>query len=541
MRFLIACAVALLSTQAAAKSPRLTLFITIDSFSSDLYLRSKGKFKAGLATLSNAGAVFPTARYESAETVTAVGHATLATGAHPWRHGIVSNRLVNRSTGKVESIFADPNHPVLDAPPSASDDSSPAALLAETLSDRLVMSTRGRGKAIAIAGKARASIALAGKLGTAYWFHEGIGKFTTGTYYKKEFPAWLKTFNDKKPADAQFNKQWALLANKNEYLGADDRPFEADAYGMGRVFPHPLSGGLTAPGKASWSALATSPFFTDLLVAATRVAIEGEQLGKDDVPDLLMVSISSFDRIYHVFGPYSWEMQDAMLRLDKSIAELIAMAEKAAGGRGNLLVVLSADHGGAAIPEEWAAMGLSGVRINAANLEKGLEKELALKFNGGDLLLGIEETDVYLDHKAIADKKLDLAAVRRHAAQWLRSQPELALAVSRDDLATADDAAGLTDTLRKGFFADRSGDVLIVSKQYHVLEFEPFGTSHGTPWAYDAEVPFLLWGKGVKPGLNASPIKAVDIAPTVATLMELGNPAQSEGSARGEAVSPTAR
>lgn len=536
MRFLTACAVVLFSTQAAAKSPRLTLFITIDSFSSDLYLRSKGKFKTGLATLTNGGAVFPTARYEVAETVTAVGHATLATGANPWRHGIVSNSIVNRSTGKVESIFTDPNHPVLDAPP-APDDSSPAALLAETLADRLVMSTQSRGKAIAIAGKARAAIALAGKLGTAYWFHDSVGKFVTGTYYKKEFPAWLKAFNDKKPGDAQFGKTWPLLLPKTEYQGLDDRPFEADVYGLGRTFPHPLSGGLTAPGKASWQALASSPFFSDTLLGAAKAAIDGEQLGKDDVPDLLMVSVSSFDRIYHLFGPYSWEMQDAMARLDKSIAELIALAEKAAGGRPNLLVVLSADHGGAAIPEEWAALGVNGVRINAVNLEKGLEKELLDKFKAPDLVLGLEETDVYLDHKVIADKKLDLAAVRRHAAQWLRSQPELALAVARDDLNSWESTAGLIDAVKKGFHPDRSGDVMLVSKQYHVLETWPAGTSHGTPYAYDSEVPFIVFGKGVKPGMNAAPIRVTDVAPTVATLMEIGNPAQCEGAARGEAVS----
>ena len=31
------------------------------------------------------------------------------------------------------------------------------------------------------------------------------------------------------------------------------------------------------------------------------------------------MSFSSFDRTYHLFGPYSWEVQDAALRLDKSI------------------------------------------------------------------------------------------------------------------------------------------------------------------------------------------------------------------------------
>ena len=89
-----------------------------------------------------------------------------------------------------------------------------------------------------------------------------------------------------------------------------------------------------------------------LLVQAAKAAIAAEGLGKDDVPDLLSVSFSATDLIYHHFGPYSWEMQDALVRLDRQIADLLAAAEKAAGGRQNLLVVLSSDHGGAALPEE---------------------------------------------------------------------------------------------------------------------------------------------------------------------------------------------
>ena len=75
-----------------------------------------------------------------------------------------------------------------------------------------------------------------------------------------------------------------------------------------------------------------------------------------------------------------------MVRLDKSIGDLLATADKAAGGRANLLVVLSADHGGAAIPEEWAAAGLDGVRVTPATLQQGLAKELQAKFNVPDLV-----------------------------------------------------------------------------------------------------------------------------------------------------------
>ena len=533
--FLLVAALAA-ALPAEAKPPKLAVVISVDAFGSDVYLRTRARMKAGLATFAKDGAVFPVAHFEYAEAATAAGHATLATGANPWRHGVVSNRVINRTTGKTESIFVDPGHPVLEVPLGA-EDSAPVSLLAETLGDRLLLSTGGKAKVVAVSGKARAAIALAGKLGQAWWFHEGVGKFVTGTYYRKEFPTWVKGFNDKRPADGWMGKTWALQAPKGDYTGADDRPFESDWYGMGRTFPHPLSGGLSTPGPQAWSALASSPFLMELEVQFAKAAIDGEGLGKDDVPDLLWVSLSSFDRIFHLYGPYSWELQDAVLRLDRVVADLIAAAEKAAGGRGNVVVALTADHGGAAVPEEWAALGLEGVRVNPVVLEKGLEKELQARFNAGDLVLGIEETDVYLDLKAIADKKLDPVTVRRAAAAWLRAQPDLAWAVARDDLAVDDPlATGVQESLRKGFHPDRSGDVLLVTKPYHVMENEPAGTGHGSPWAYDSDVPFLLLGKGVKAGYYGSPIRAVDMAPTLGQLLDVGAPASAEGGARGEAL-----
>ena len=221
---------------------------------------------------------------------------------------------------------------------------------------------------------------------------------------------------------------------------------------------------------------------------AAKAAIDGEGLGKDDVPDLLSVSFSATDLIYHQFGPYSWEMQDALLRLDKQIAELVAAAEKAAGGRQNLLVVLSADHGGAALPEEWIAAGLQAIRVRPSVLKQRLAQELQSRF-GAPLLVGFAEHDVYLNDKTMAEKKLDPVAVRRAAAQWLSRQPGIALAVARDDLDSGQEMSGYLQALRRSHYPGRSGDVAFILKPFAVLMEEDTGTTHGEPYAYDEQVP----------------------------------------------------
>jgi len=532
----LALALLLFSLPALAKPPRLALFITVDALGTDLLLRTRPKFKSGMRQLLDGGAFYPYGRFDYAKPRTAAGHATLSTGANPWRHGIVDNRVVDRVTGQPVSVFRDEAHPVLEVPLSVASggDTSPLNLMVETLGDRLRMSSRSRGKVVALSGKGRAAIALAGRLGQAYWFDETVGKFVTGTWYTKEFPGWLKAFNGRGLADGYFSQQWAPLLPKTEYLGEDERPYEADESGLGRSFPHPLSGGGQSAGPHSYEALASSAFSNDLLVQAAKAALEGEAMGKDEVPDLLAVSFSGTDRVFHAYGPYSWEMQDTLYRLDRALAELITAAERAAGGRANLVIVLTADHGGAAVPEHWASEGLPARRMNTKELAKGLSQALKARFPQVEMTVTQEESDVYLGGKALEDGKADGAAVRRAAAEWLSKQPGIAAAVARDDLYTAPDVAGLIAPVRRGYYPGRSGDVLIVPQSFQVISNMMTGTNHGTPYTYDQQVPVVFAGKGVKPGTYLQEINATDVAPTLAAMMELGAPASAEGRPRTE-------
>ncbi len=532
----------IVSAQPAARAhrpPRLTLFISVDSLSSDQLLRMRPKFTGGLAQLLDGGAFFPLVRYEYAETVTAVGHATMSTGANPWRHGLVSNKLLNRETGQLEPVLWDPDHPALGTPLEAKDDVSPRGLQAEGLGDRLRLHTAQKGKVVAVSGKARTSVILGGRLGQAWWFNESVGQFVTGTWYAKAFPEWVARFGEKRPQDAWNGKAWQLLHPAARYDGLDDRANEADYRGLGRVFPHPL-GGEGSPDSRYWAALGATPMMGELIVSFARTAIDAESLGRDEVPDALFVGFSHVDKAYHLFGPDSWEAQDTLLRLDRNLAELLRHAERAAGGRQNLLVVLTADHGGAALPEHWASLGLPAARVSEKTLMSGLNAALKERF-GAEPVVGIEEVDVYLDPRVLSERKLDARAVREAAAQWLEGQPVVTRAISREALEAADWNDPSLRPLKLGYHRERSGDVLFLLREYHVLTEYPFGTSHGTPYAYDSVVPLVLWGRGVRPGHYPAQVPATDVAPTVSALWGMSPPAQAEGSPRTEALALPAR
>ncbi|MFY0566688.1 alkaline phosphatase family protein [Archangium lansingense] len=532
----LAALLVLLALPASARAPKLTLFISVDALGSDLLLRNRPRLTGGLGQLLNTGAYYPYARYAYAEARTAPGHATLATGANPWRHGIVDNDIYDRATGQSVQPYMDPTHQLLDGVTVPTSDTSPENLMAETLADRLHVSTQGRGKVVALSFKARSAIPLAGRRGQAWWFDEATGKMVTSTWYTKAVPAWMQAFNARKLADASFGKTWELLRPRAEYVGEDDHTAEPpDPYRMGRTFPHAMNGGLEEPGPASYRVFGVSPHSHELLVQAAKAALEGEGLGKDNVPDMLAVSFSGTDAAFHTFGPYSWEMQDTLLRLDQALGELITAAERAAGGRANLVIALSADHGGADIPEAWAQAGMPAVRLNPVEMAKGLAQELRAKF-GIDVAVKLMELDVYLGGKALESGQVDGVAVRRAAAAWLSKQPFAVMAVAKDDLDSAPDSGGLVAPLRRGYYPMRSGDVLFVSKPFQVVSDYPRGTNHGTPYSYDVQVPVVFAGRGVKPGLYLQEIDPVDVAPTLSALLEMGMPASAEGKPRAEAL-----
>ena len=78
-----------------------------------------------------------------------------------------------------------------------------------------------------------------------------------------------------------------------------------------------------------------------------------------------------------------------------------------------------------------------------------------------------------------------------------------------------------------GYFPRRSGDIHIV--------FEPgylpakTGTTHFSPYAYDRHVPVVFMGPGIKPGRYNETVKPNDIAPTLATMLDIQTPSGSSG------------
>jgi predicted AlkP superfamily pyrophosphatase or phosphodiesterase len=544
MRAFVAAALALLPVLARAApppQPRLVVVLVVDQFAYEGMQRMRRHFgKDGLGRLLAEGAVFTEAYYSHQNTYTGPGHAAIASGAYAHLNGIVANKFYDRAKKKSVMTFADPAHPILDAPTEPEDEPSPANLLCESLGDRLRLSTGMRSRVVALALKDRGAVPLGGRLGETFWFSEATGKMTTSTYYAKELPTWVKQFNEKKIPDSFFGKAWTRALPESAYLGLDDAPWEDDLNGLGRTFPHPLHGKLDKPGPAFYAAFAATPFGLDYTVAFAKAAVEAAGLGRHEVPDLLAVSFSSYDYVGHAFGPDSHEQQDMTVRVDRAIGELLGALEKAVGGKQNLLVGFIADHGATPAPEYLASLGVPAGRIRKAAIKDAIGAELVARFGAGEWVVGLEDPNVYLNGELIAERKLEPGTVQEAAGRAAMKIPGFLTYFTRARLLQgAVENTALGRAVQLSFFPERSGDLVLVTRPYFFwgkYGERSAGSTHGSPYRYDAHVPMIFWGAGIKPGLFVDRADPIDFPSTLANLLGGDPPACAEGISRKEVV-----
>jgi type I phosphodiesterase/nucleotide pyrophosphatase len=498
---------------------RLVLLIAVDQFRYDYLTRFRSEYTSGLNRLLTEGADFTNAFLEHYPTVTAVGHSTMMSGATPALSGIVGNDWFDRALGKSVTSVEDPDTQLVGG--SEGIGFSPRRMLVDTVGDELKSASRAPvdsplyPKVFGLSLKDRSAALPAGHMANAaFCFDTKTGAFVTSTYYRRDLPAWAAAFNAKRPADAFAGKTWTYLD-----------PAAGTA------------GTLPPVGDTLYNAVFGSPFGNELLLSFALTAIEAEQLGQRGVTDLLSVSFSSNDSIGHSFGPDSPQVRDISVRTDRIIGELLARVE-ALVGLDHTLVVLTADHGVAPVPEVQQQRHLPGGRLTKDEAMTPIARALVAKYGEGDWIIGTAGTSPYLNYALIAEKQLDPAEVRKVAAAAAAALPHVARVYTRDQVLSGQvtpDTIGLRIARSENLM--RSGDLEIVFEPYWMRASG--GTTHGTPYLYDAHIPLVFMGPGIRAGHYDANVALNDLAPTVATLIAVETPSGSQGRVLTEMLSAT--
>lgn len=508
---LAAAAVSVPSFAQEAQQPKLIVAISVDQLSSQLFREYRPHFTGGLKRLSE-GVVFATGYQAHAATETCPGHATILTGSHPARSGIIANTWMDLSAGRSDKkIYCAEDERV---PGSTSRDYTVSQyhLKVPALGDRMKIANRGA-RVVAVAGKDRSAVMMGGHNPDQRWWWSG-DKFVTheGAFVPPVVPLVSASIAHSLQQARQAMALSALCASKAKAV-----PLPSGK----TVGTHRFS---RSAGDAE--AFRYSPEVDAATLALAAALTQQLQLGKSGQTDLLAISLAATDYVGHRYGPGGVEMCLQLESIDRDLGSFFELLDRSGI---DYAVTLTADHGGLDLPER---QGAPAARVDPALSPSALSKELGKRLGlTGELIQGDGSFgDMYIDR---ADPKRH-ALIQAEARKLIGGHPQVERVLTFHELKAMPIPSGSPDkwTLdqraRASFDPDRSGDLVVLLKSQITPIANPTGSvaTHGSVWDYDRQVPILFWWNGVEREERPEAAMTVDILPTLAAMIGLSVPAQ---------------
>jgi predicted AlkP superfamily pyrophosphatase or phosphodiesterase len=512
-----------------SSNPKLVVGIVVDQMRYDYLTRFYNKYgEGGFKRMINEGFNCKNNHYNYIPTYTGPGHASIYTGTTPKYHGIISNGWYDKEINKSVYCVGDDSVQSVGTS-SVAGQMSPQRMLTTSFADENRLFTQMRGKTIGISIKDRGAILPAGHTANAaYWFQgKDEGNFITSSFYMNELPKWVQKFNKKKIV-ASYLKEWNTLYDISTYVesGDDLNNFEGGFNGKETAtFPYDLS--VLKDKNGGFDILKVTPYGNSIVADFAIAALDGEQLGQDNITDVLAVSFSSTDYIGHNFGVNSKEVEDTYIRLDKDL-ERFFNALDAKVGKGNYTVFLTADHGAVNVPAYLQSVKIPAGYLNSSEAKIKLGNFMKNTFGESDLIENVSNNQIFLNREKILELKLNLEAVQKAIVNEIISYKNVDKAYTASSMGDESFDRGIELLLQNGFNQKRSGDVLIVYSPAYI-SYSKTGSTHGSGLNYDTHVPLLFFGKGIKKGSTVAKTRVVDIAPTISALLGISFPNGATG------------
>jgi predicted AlkP superfamily pyrophosphatase or phosphodiesterase len=506
----------------SASDIRLVVIVVVDQMRFDYLDRYADFWTSGLKRIRSDAAIFERGFYPYLNTVTCAGHATIATGTMPSTHGIIMNEWWQRAAGRRMSCTDDPA--IVSLPYGGGADTighSAHRLRVPTLADRL-RARDGGARVVSLSMKPRSSVMLAGHGGTAVtWFADSNVWSTSSAFAPQPVPD-VRAYVAAHPVDADRREVWERVHEVSRYQGRDETLFERPRPAWSSAFPHPLAGAAGTQASEFYNLWERSPYSDRYLAGMAASLIRTQRLGQRDAVDFLGVSFSGLDYVGHDFGPDSHEVQDTLVRLDRSLGELLDALDRSVGGN-RYVLGLSADHGVAAIPEQRRAVGDDAGRVTNAQVRKVAEAAMIAAHGPGPHIAHVEYTNVYLTDATRARVAASPSALRPLIDAVSRMDGILRVFASAPLEYKRTSADPLERAAALSHFPGESGDAVVALKP-NWIGTDTSTTTHGSHHPYDQHVPVILMGPRIAPGRYAAPASPADIAPTLASMVGLPMP-----------------
>ena len=504
---------------ASPVTPRLIVTVVVDQFSANLFNQYRSRWTGGLRRLSDEGLVSTNGYQTHGLTETCPGHSTVLTGMHPAQTGIPSNDWIDPATGEEVYCLAAPRNTLAHGENTDNGPVGPDNIRASSLGDWLKDQKPGA-RVFAVSGKDRGAINLAGHHSDgAFWFTSGFG-LTTYVEPGQDATSRLGAVD---AFNLAFRQRQAAAPHAWTYSQPQCRALEAEWTIRGDVLHSRVP-----PARDKFDG---SPSLDEETLKAASYLIDSQSLGQGPGTDLLGVSLSATDRIGHAYGTQGPEMCEQMHRLDAALGQFLDRLEAVPGG---VVLVLTADHGGSDFVERQAQRGYPHAhRISSAPLA-AINADLQTRFSLDAAPLQSGSSGLIVadkDQRSLPEPlRSEIIAA---ALPLVRAMPDIVYAEARDALLATPlpdsrqpELLTLEQRMRLSAVDARSSDIIMV-RAANVTGGGRVGgniAGHGTPWDYDRRVPILFWKPHGTAQERFLPIRTIDIAPTLASVIGIEAP-----------------
>lgn len=505
----------------ANERPRLVVNIVVSSMqATDLQRYADGFCAGGFRRLMEGGAFFTESRYNYMQTTTPVSLATLTTGALPSTHGVVSQRWSDYIDNKMVDLTLDKSVSGL-GQRSDKDNHSPANLIAPTLGDA-VYKADSCSRLITIATDPVSAVVMGGKQGYSFWIDDARCHWTSSSYYTPYLPTWVKDYNTE-------NMPTLLAANGWQ------SHYTAEQYRNTRRSTITVKEASTKARRSksgeflnNYSKLTRTPTGNAAIFDFAKYAITSLNLGIDKHTDVLNICLDPARNIASRYGNESMEYEDMLYALDSELARFLGYVRTHLKNDEALLVVLTSDHGTSPAynydksPKE---------RFNVRQFEVIVNAFLSAKYGQGQWVLGYIDHSIYINHNLVYEKRLSIAEVQNEVATFAMQFRGVSHALSSTAMRMSYFGSGYAQKMQNSFYPRRSGDVVINLMPEWIEVRDDVVSMSGSMYGYDTHVPLIFWGAGIDPQRNDEPVCMTSVAPTVARLLGIAEPAACEGTA----------
>lgn len=495
-----------------SQTPKLVIGITIDQLRTD-YLENFSPLygEKGFKRLWKDGRVYKNLQYSFDNVDRSSAVAAVYTGAPPSLNGIIGNMWLDATTLRPVNCVDDSNY----MGNSTDESTSPELLLTSTIGDELKIATRNRALIYSISPFRDTAVLTAGHSGNgAFWINPNTGKWCGTTYYT-EFPWWVNQFNDRQSIDNRITGMtWSPYHPKEKYVYLPDW----------RDIPFKYK--MDEDRQNKFRRFTTSPFVNDEVNLLTSELLDKSNIGKDDATDLLSLTYYAGNYMRKTPQEGATELQDMYVRLDHSIANLLEVIDKKIGLHNVLIFITSTGYA----DSESTDLGIYRIPNGEFHLNRCaalLNMYLMAVYGEGKYVEAYYGQQIYLNHKLIEKKGLDLSDIQNKSADFLMQFSGVNHAYSAHRLLSGSWSPEI-EQIRNGYHRKRSGDLYInILPGWTVVNESNPSNSKTVRYGY-IPMPLIFFGGSIEAEHIDTPVTTDCIAPTLARFMRIRAPNASK-------------